>query len=264
MTKQTTVAVVPETQVAEVDVANEIVRLHREVEVCVRLGLSKALRIGDLLTEQKSRLGHGQFISWVKTNLPFTDRTARNYMALWKRRELLKTETVSVLSAAYKLLASHSEDKKQAERPWELYFELKGKLLVANELVQNINKTDVFDTQENSHFFALFDECVSSARGFFGVVDGYLAAIEASGDTSLKIRELGWVAGIALVIQNAFAEIHIMCEIRLGQFLNSLPVDVLEFLKVNNFSAEALNALKEATEVRIRELETEQGIPHDS
>ena len=37
-------------------------------------------------------------------HLPFTDRTARNYMKLHEHRERLKTETVSDLNEAYDLL----------------------------------------------------------------------------------------------------------------------------------------------------------------
>ena len=86
--------------------ADEIIRLHDEVIGALKTSLKKAIRIGELLTDQKESMGHGAFLPWVKENLPFTDRTARNYMRLHRERDRLKTETVSDLKGAYKLLGA--------------------------------------------------------------------------------------------------------------------------------------------------------------
>jgi len=90
--------------------ANEIVSLHGQIEGLLKQSLGKAIRIGQLLSEQKAALPHGEFIPWIKANLPFTDRTARNYMKLSENRDLLKTENVSDLRSAYALLAGPAED----------------------------------------------------------------------------------------------------------------------------------------------------------
>lgn len=82
----------------------EIVSLHQEIGEHLKLSLKKAIKIGKLLTEQKENLRHGEFTPWIKVNLPFTDRTARNYMRLYREKARLKTETVSVLTDAYRLL----------------------------------------------------------------------------------------------------------------------------------------------------------------
>jgi len=84
--------------------AGEIARLHDEIGGHLRTSLAKAIRIGELLAQQKADLPHGAFTAWITENLPFTDRTARNYMTLYEHREGLKTETVSVLQEAYRLL----------------------------------------------------------------------------------------------------------------------------------------------------------------
>ncbi len=84
--------------------ALEITRLHEELAGHLRTSLALAIRIGQLLTEQKAALPHGDFSQWVQEHLPFTDRTARNYMRLYERRDRLETETVSDLSEAYRLL----------------------------------------------------------------------------------------------------------------------------------------------------------------
>lgn len=73
----------------------------------------KAIRIGELLFEQKEKLKHGEFIPWTKINLPFSDRTARNYMKLFENQEQLKMESVSNLNSAYKLLGKPKEEQNK-------------------------------------------------------------------------------------------------------------------------------------------------------
>ena len=82
----------------------EITVLQAEVERDLRQTLQKVFRIGELLTEQKGNLKHGEFTKWVEDNLPSTDRTARNYMRAYKNRDKLKTENVSDLGATYRLM----------------------------------------------------------------------------------------------------------------------------------------------------------------
>lgn len=91
----------------------EIIDLHGEIADYLKISLNKAIRIGELLTEQKKSLKHGEFTPWIKANLPFTARTAQNYMQFYHNRELFKTESVSDLSSAYAIL---TEIKKDAAR----------------------------------------------------------------------------------------------------------------------------------------------------
>ncbi len=97
----------------------EINKLHGEILKSFSTALEKAIRIGELLTKQKEDLKHGEFTAWVNNNLPFTDRTARNYMRVYGERDRLKTETVSDLSSAYQLLI---EDKSQSKQIVEILF----------------------------------------------------------------------------------------------------------------------------------------------
>lgn len=87
----------------------EIKRLHSEILNAARTSLDKAIRIGELLREEKSRLAHGQWLPWLEANAPFTDRTATNYMRLFNERDRIKSESVSDLSSAYRLLAPPRE-----------------------------------------------------------------------------------------------------------------------------------------------------------
>jgi hypothetical protein len=99
----------------EVTRINRIVKLHDRIIGNLKQSLNDAMQIGKLLTEQKASLNHGEFTPWVHNHLPFTDRTARNYMRLHRERDRLKTETVSDLKSAYKLLTAPNEKSLQAE-----------------------------------------------------------------------------------------------------------------------------------------------------
>jgi hypothetical protein len=87
----------------------KVKQLHKEIskevlEIAARMKMAipKVVEAGGLLTELKAEIGHGKWLAWQKANLPFTDRTARNYMRVWEDRA--KLETVSNLTEAYKLL----------------------------------------------------------------------------------------------------------------------------------------------------------------
>ena len=97
-------------------VEDKISRLHGEIVGHLKQSLISAIQIGQLLTEQKQKLKHGEFGKWIKTNLPFTNRTARNYVRLYLERDRLKTETVSDLKSAYRLLNQPKViEKKQVQ-----------------------------------------------------------------------------------------------------------------------------------------------------
>lgn len=93
----------------------EIVALHAEIMDAMRVGLDKAIRIGELLTQEQAKLKHGQWLPWAKANLPFTDRTARNYIRVFENRERLKLESVSDLGSAYRLLSAPKVETPEDE-----------------------------------------------------------------------------------------------------------------------------------------------------
>lgn len=83
----------------------EIKKLHSEFIESFKKTLDCGVRIGDLLKQQKDGLKHGEFGKWISENLPFSIRTAQNYMKLYKERDRLKNATVSHLTEGYKLLS---------------------------------------------------------------------------------------------------------------------------------------------------------------
>ena len=97
--------------------ARQIVQLHTGVNSALRTTLEKAISIGELLHHVKSKLPHGEWILWIETNLPFSARTATDYMRVFERRKLLNQQSAADLSSALQLLAAPSITKlSEAER----------------------------------------------------------------------------------------------------------------------------------------------------
>lgn len=87
--------------------------LHGEIVMLVCATLEKAIEAGEILTEVKESLPHGEFTAWVKKEMSFTIRTAQNYMKVYVNRERLKSESVSFLGNAYKLLETSKTDEAE-------------------------------------------------------------------------------------------------------------------------------------------------------
>jgi hypothetical protein len=95
----------------------EINRLHSEICGAARTTIEKAIRIGELLTAQKSSLKHGEWLPWLKANVQFTARTASNYLRVFENRIRLKSETISDLSDAYNVLTEHGQPSDTGKWP---------------------------------------------------------------------------------------------------------------------------------------------------
>lgn len=144
----------------------EIVTLHEEVSGLLKMSLDKAIRIGELLTEQKATLKHGEWLPWVNENLPFTDRTARNYMKVFRSRHEIKTENVSDLTGAYHLLVAQkleiselSKAKTENPEPKPLptldeYVTATTKIMF--DLMNRVNH--IYEHIENVSSFSIFTE----------------------------------------------------------------------------------------------------------
>ena len=89
------------------DPAQEIRQLHQEIAAITRDTLDRAIRIGALLIERKSAIGHGMWLPWIKSNLPFSQQTASNYIRVCENRKTIerKLPTLGNLSDAYRLLS---------------------------------------------------------------------------------------------------------------------------------------------------------------
>lgn len=87
--------------------ANEINQLHGELIGLFRQSIDKAVQIGERLTEVKKSLPHGEFTSWMKEHISFSDRTGRNYMKLFNNKD--KALEAGSISEAYRLIDGKTE-----------------------------------------------------------------------------------------------------------------------------------------------------------
>jgi len=94
----------------------EIIRIHNELQKLYYSELDRAIRLGELLEEQKKDSRHGEFEGWVEKNLPFSVRTARNYRMIYRNREFLKGKAVADLNSAYLLLLEEKDPLKYFHR----------------------------------------------------------------------------------------------------------------------------------------------------
>ncbi len=84
----------------------QIIQLHNEIYEHMKTSFEKAIIIGELLFEQKKRIRKRGFTYWFeKSNMPFTIRTAQNYMKLFRYKEQLQDQNVNSLSDAYALIS---------------------------------------------------------------------------------------------------------------------------------------------------------------
>jgi hypothetical protein len=92
-----------------------IAAAHGEVLAACRTTLDRARRVGDLLREAKRLIGHGNYTRWVGENVPFSHRTAQDYMRISTRwaevQGLANTRATAFLGLqeGLRLLATHRD-----------------------------------------------------------------------------------------------------------------------------------------------------------
>ena len=106
-----------------VHATGEIKRLHDQILRHARQSLNNAIRIGEVLTQVKAVLKHGQWLEWLESSAPFSERTAQNYMACYARRDAFKSANVADLTKAYGLiLSSNGSHSREPQRLHESNF----------------------------------------------------------------------------------------------------------------------------------------------
>jgi ABC-type uncharacterized transport system ATPase component len=68
------------------DLAARIRAEHEATIIALGHSIQHAMAAGDLLIEAKAQLKHGQWLPWLKEHCAVSDRTARLYMRLARRR----------------------------------------------------------------------------------------------------------------------------------------------------------------------------------
>ena len=82
--------------------------LADELDKLGKSALDKAVEAGDLLSECKKGLAHGQWMPWLTENFQFSHKTAMNWMMISDASREGKLETVTTLTDAYRLMSKGS------------------------------------------------------------------------------------------------------------------------------------------------------------
>ncbi|MCW7475543.1 DUF3102 domain-containing protein [Leptospira levettii] len=90
-----------------------IIELHESVLGGMKNVLQNAMVLGEELLRIKEDLGHGNWIPWIEQNLPFSERSARNYISIFKNRELLNRQPIADLKSAIKFLSDGTQEEKE-------------------------------------------------------------------------------------------------------------------------------------------------------
>lgn len=94
------------------DLVREINAEHGQVETYKRNTIQHAIRCGELLLEMKQRVGHGNWLAWVREHFDASERTARNYMEIAKSAAVADLRDDTTMRSALRALASRSQPKE--------------------------------------------------------------------------------------------------------------------------------------------------------
>lgn len=107
------------------DLAARIRAEHEAAEASYKKGIEHALAAGELLTEAKGKVAHGQWLPWLDANCGLSERPAQRYMRLFNERVTLEANTTRVsdlsIRGGLNLLAKPDTDQPFSE--FEEWFE---------------------------------------------------------------------------------------------------------------------------------------------
>jgi phage N-6-adenine-methyltransferase len=91
------------------DLAERINALHGQALAAARTSIERAIECGRLLIQAKSEVGHGGWISWIRSNLSFGERQAQKYVRLAQNTDALpdtNSNSHLTIDGALKLLSA--------------------------------------------------------------------------------------------------------------------------------------------------------------
>lgn len=91
--------------------------LHTVFTNSYRQTVESSAEIGELLLNKKKDLKHGEWQSWLKASeIPFCDRTARNYITIYRNKQRLKLANVSNIHKALTVLRDSIDSDRTTKR----------------------------------------------------------------------------------------------------------------------------------------------------
>jgi len=102
------------------ELAAHIQREHEACSASVKRGVEHAKACGYLLNQAKAKLGHGNWLAWLKLECPdINKRTAQSYMRLAAHRPVIeaKCETVAHLTINAALDLIPAKERNTPSKP---------------------------------------------------------------------------------------------------------------------------------------------------
>lgn len=93
--------------------AEELNRLHGGIEDKLRSTVADAIRAGEILTQVKDRMSHGDFLPWIKSNCRFAQSSAYRYMQVFEYQN--KITSVGNLQEAYTQIETMEAQRRMSE-----------------------------------------------------------------------------------------------------------------------------------------------------
>lgn len=148
--------------------------------------VSLAREAGELLIQAKAQVEHGQWAEWLKTNVPFSERTAQGYMRLVRELPKLdpeKAQRVAVmpLRKALRAIADQDDVKVEYDPEFEalrIVMDIRGAIRDWNESTSILSGSNDGDM---SHAVFLFNELEWKCNARMDLYREGLHRIAASG-----------------------------------------------------------------------------------
>lgn len=132
--------------------------LHTEIVKDLTNAFNKAIILGGELTELKDSLPHGQFIPFVKEHFTSfkTQRTAQNYMKIFKNQETLRVQLHDKLDigSALKFLSKKKESGKITEPEQETLKVLDEHTIKVNNIIRKFNSLEKKGIEKALDYFS--------------------------------------------------------------------------------------------------------------
>jgi len=121
-----TEAIIPAKSASPESMIDRINGLYRLVNQHVRTSVETGLELGRTLCECRQSIGHGDWQTWIATNLTFSYKTARRYERLWSRRDdvakliekghvsLLESTSLTAVYRHLEIITSQEENEEQS------------------------------------------------------------------------------------------------------------------------------------------------------
>jgi len=96
----------------------EINLLNKDIEDTKKSNLEKAIKIGELLSQQKLEMEHGEFLPWLRLNFGVgkSERTLRDYMRYYRHRDkMADAANLSEASDIVYKIESELREKRETE-----------------------------------------------------------------------------------------------------------------------------------------------------